>query len=43
MDWATQRCYEYDPVYNIKKYAYSNEQQVDGVMKPITIKKDEPF
>lgn len=43
MDWATQRFYEYDPVYNIKKYAYSNEQQVDSVMKPITIKKDEPF
>ena len=43
MDWATQRFYDYDPVYNIKKYAYANEQKVEDTMKPITLIPNEPF
>lgn len=43
MDWAKQRFYEFDPVYNKKTYAYGNEEKITDPIKPITHNTNDPF
>jgi hypothetical protein len=43
MDWAKQRFYEFDPVYNKKTYAYGNEEKINDPIKPITHNTNDPF
>jgi hypothetical protein len=43
MDWAKQRFYEFDPVYNKKTYAYGNEEKITDPIKPITHLTNDPF
>jgi len=43
MDWAKQRFYEFDAVYNKKTYAYGNEEKITDPIKPITHITNDPF
>ncbi len=43
MDWAKQRFYEFDPIYNKKTYAYGNEEKITDPIKPITHNTNDPF
>ena len=43
MDWAKQRFYEFDPVYNKRTYAYGNEEKITDPIKPITQLINDPF
>ena len=43
MDWAKQRFYEFDQVYNKKTYAYGNEEKITDQIKPITHNTNDPF
>jgi hypothetical protein len=43
MDWAKQRFYEFDPVYNKKTYAYGNEEKITDPIKTITHTTNDPF
>ena len=43
MDWAKQRFYEFDPVYNKKSYAYGNEEKITDPIKLITHNTNDPF
>ena len=43
MNWAKQRFYEFDPVYNKKTYAYGNEEKITDPIKPITHNTNDPF
>lgn len=43
IDWATQRFYDFDPVYNTKKYAYGETQQIKDPIKPLIHITNDPF
>ena len=43
MDWAKQRFYEFDPVYNKKTYAYGNEEILKEPIKPLIPNEDNNF
>jgi hypothetical protein len=43
MDWAKQRFYEFDPLYNKKTYAYGNGEKITDPIKPITHITNDPF
>lgn len=43
LDWAKQRFYQYDSVYNKKHFAYGNEEKVKDPIKPIEFNNVNPF
>ena len=43
MDWAKQRFYQFDPVYNKKTYAYGNEEILNEPIKPLIPNEDNNF
>jgi len=44
IDWASQRFYEFDHIYNTKKYAYATEEIVVDPIKDIfAVSNDQPF
>lgn len=43
MDWATQRFYEFDAIYNKKTYAYGETQTIKDPIKNLTHNTNDPF
>ena len=43
IDWNKQRFYEYDAVFNIKKYAYDNQEIIKDPIKSIIHETNDPF